>query len=56
MMNMNYHDLVLRGIDRAKMNAAVYQALKSSGAYALVDHSAKDGSGVKDIEIHRIDE
>lgn len=55
-MNMNYHDLVLRGIDRAKVNAAVYQALKSGGAYALVDHSAKDGSGVKDIELHRIDE
>jgi predicted methyltransferase len=55
-INMNYHDLVLRGIDRAKVNAAVYQALKSGGAYALVDHSAKDGSGVKDIELHRIDE
>jgi predicted methyltransferase len=55
-MNMNYHDLVLRGVDRAKVNAAVYQALKSGGAYALVDHSAKDGSGIKDIELHRIDE
>jgi predicted methyltransferase len=55
-MNMNYHDLVLRGIARAKVNAAVYQALKTGGAYALVDHSAKDGSGIKDIELHRIDE
>ncbi len=55
-MNMNYHDLVLRNVDRAKVNAAVYQALKAGGAYALVDHSAKDGSGVKDIELHRIDE
>lgn len=55
-MNMNYHDLVLRNVDRARVNAAVHQALKSGGAYALVDHSAKDGSGVKDIELHRIDE
>ena len=56
MMNMNYHDLVLRGIDRDKVNAAVYKALKSGGVYAIVDHSATDGSGVKDIELHRIDE
>ncbi len=55
-MNMNYHDLVLRGIDRDKVNASVYKALKSGGVYAIVDHSAKDGSGAKDIELHRIDE
>jgi len=56
LMNMNYHDLVLRNIDRAKVNAAVAQALKSGGAYAIIDHSAKDGSGVNDIQLHRIDE
>jgi len=56
LINMNYHDLVLRNIDRAKVNAAVARALKSGGTYAIVDHSAKDGSGVKDIELHRIDE
>ena len=55
-MNMNYHDLVLRKINRDKVNAMVYQALKPGGAYAIVDHSAKDGSGIKDIELHRIDE
>ena len=56
LINMNYHDLVLRNIDRAKVNAAVSQALKSGGAYAIIDHSAKDGSGVNDIQLHRIDE
>src|SRR5262245_46781791 len=56
LMNMNYHDLVLRKIDRAQVNTAVARALKSGGVYALIDHSAKDGSGVKDIELHRIDE
>jgi predicted methyltransferase len=55
-MNMNYHDLVLRGTDRDKVNAAVYKALKSGGEYAIVDHSAKDGSGIQDIQLHRIDE
>lgn len=55
-MNMNYHDLVIRNIDRAKVNAAVAKALKPGGVYALIDHSAKDGSGAKDVELHRIDE
>jgi predicted methyltransferase len=54
--NMNYHDLVIRNIDRAKVNGAVLQALKSGGVYAIIDHSAKDGSGVADIQLHRIDE
>lgn len=56
LINMNYHDLILRNIDRTKVNTAVSQALKSGGVYAIVDHSAKDGSGVKDLELHRIDE
>ncbi len=55
-IHLNYHDLVRRGIDRNKVNAAVYRALKSGGVYAIVDHSAKDGSGIQDIELHRIDE
>lgn len=55
-MNMNYHDLVIRNIDRAKVNGAVFQALKSGGIYGIVDHSAKEGSGVTDIQLHRIDE
>lgn len=55
-MNMNYHDLVIRNIDRAKVNAAALKALKSGGVYAIIDHSAKDGSGVTDIQLHRIDE
>lgn len=56
LINMNYHDLVLRNIDRAKVNAAVAQALKAGGMYAIIDHSAKDGSGINDLQLHRIDE
>jgi predicted methyltransferase len=55
-MNMNYHDMVLFKIDREKVNAAVFKALKPGGFYDIVDHSAKDGSGIKDVSLHRIDE
>lgn len=55
-INMNYHDLVLQGVDRDKVNAAVLKALKFGGVYGIVDHSAKPGSGIKDVTLHRIDE
>ncbi len=55
-MNMNYHDLVLQHVDRDKVNAVVYQTLKPGGVYGIVDHSAKAGSGAKDVKLHRIDE
>lgn len=54
--NMNYHDLVLLKADRDKINGAVFKALKSGGAYDIIDHSAKAGSGLNDLKLHRIDE
>lgn len=54
---INYHDFVWLKIDRAKMNAAVFAALKPGGIYGIVDHSAAKGSGLRDVEtLHRIDE
>jgi predicted methyltransferase len=54
---LNYHDYVWQKVDRAKLNAAVFAALKPGGFYAIVDHSAAAGSGLKDVEtLHRIDE
>jgi len=54
---INYHDFVWLKVDRAKMNAAVFAALKPGGIYAIVDHSAAKGSGLRDVEtLHRIDE
>jgi predicted methyltransferase len=54
---LNYHDFVWQKVDRAKMNAAVFAALKPGGVYGIVDHSAEKGSGVRDVEtLHRIDE
>ncbi|HEY0480644.1 MAG TPA: SAM-dependent methyltransferase [Kofleriaceae bacterium] len=54
---LNYHDYVWQKVDRAKMNKAVFAALKPGGVYGIVDHSAKQGTGLGDVEtLHRIDE
>lgn len=54
---LNYHDTVWMKADRAKMNKAVFDALKPGGVYGIVDHSAAAGSGLRDVEtLHRIDE
>jgi predicted methyltransferase len=54
---LNYHDYVWQKVDRAKLNKAVFDALKPGGIYAIVDHSGPAGSGVRDVETnHRIDE
>lgn len=54
-INLNYHDLVLRGVDRDKVNAAVFRALRPGGIYGIVDHSAKPGAGEAGLQLHRID-
>jgi predicted methyltransferase len=54
---LNYHDTVNMKADRAKMNKAVFDALKPGGVYGIVDSSAQDGSGTRDTDtLHRIDE
>jgi predicted methyltransferase len=57
LMVLFYHDAVWQKVDRVKMNAAVFRALRPGGAYVIVDHSARPGSGLADTEtLHRIDE
>jgi predicted methyltransferase len=54
---VNYHDAVWVGTDRAKMNRAVFDALKPGGVFVICDSSAKEGSGTADAQkLHRIDE
>jgi predicted methyltransferase len=54
---LTYHDTVWTGVDRAKMNRAVYDALKPGGSYVIIDSSAKDGDGLKDVKtLHRIEQ
>ncbi|HXW84150.1 MAG TPA: hypothetical protein VEJ86_07075 [Candidatus Binataceae bacterium] len=56
-MNMNYHDMVWLKLNRAAVNEAVFKALKPGGIYAIIDNSAKPGSGdVAAGTLHRIDE
>ncbi|MFL5343291.1 MAG: class I SAM-dependent methyltransferase [Hyalangium sp.] len=55
--NIIYHDSVWLNVDRAKMNAAIFRALKPGGVYVVLDSSAKPGTGVNDAStLHRIDE
>jgi predicted methyltransferase len=52
-----YHDTVWMKTDRVKMNQAVFEALKPGGVYAIVDHNARSGGGLNDVQtLHRIEE
>lgn len=53
----NYHDLGHMGIDRARMNAAVFAALKPGGFYVIADHAGRPGTGIAEVgTLHRIEE
>ena len=57
LINALYHDTVWLKVDRAKMNAQVFAALRSGGHYVVSDSSAKAGTRDADAErLHRIDE
>lgn len=52
-----YHDTVWMKADRDRMNRAVFAALRPGGIYAIVDHSARAGTGLADVQtFHRIEE
>src|SRR5262249_54130418 len=45
------------GVDRDRMNRAVFAALAPGGEYIVVDHSGRKGSGAKETEtLHRIEQ
>lgn len=53
----DFHDPFFAPADIAKINAAVFRALKPGGIYLIVDHAAEEGSGLRDTNtLHRIDE
>jgi predicted methyltransferase len=45
LINLVYHDTVWLGVDREKMNRAIFSALKRGGKYFVVDHGARPGTG-----------
>ena len=56
----NYHDLYFerfaRPGDSAAFNQAVFRTLKPGGAYVIIDHHARAGTGTADANtLHRID-
>ena len=54
---LSYHDTVWMKTDRARMNASIFAALERGGAYVLVDHSGRAGSGLSEVQtLHRIEE
>jgi predicted methyltransferase len=56
-MLFEYHDMPAAGIDRAKMNRRIFDALKPGGSFVVADHSAKAGAGASAGKtLHRIDE
>jgi predicted methyltransferase len=53
----NYHDLGHLGIDRARLNRAVFAALKPGGMYVVADHAGRPGTGISESgTLHRIEE
>jgi predicted methyltransferase len=54
---LNYHDITYLPVDRAKMNARLFAALKPGGHFVLIDHSGRSGTGISEGKtLHRIDE
>lgn len=55
--NFVYHDTAWLGVDRARMNRAVFAVLRPGGIYIVADHSAPQGAGVNEAKrLHRIEE
>ena len=45
------------GVDRARLNAAVFAALKPGGVYVVADHSGRAGTGISEsATLHRVEE
>jgi predicted methyltransferase len=53
----NYHDMGHLGVDRTRLNAAIFAALKPGGSYVIADHSGRAGTGISESgTLHRVEE
>ena len=56
-MNATYHDTLWLDVDRARMNRAIFEALRPGGVYAVIDSSARAGAGREEAYLlHRVDQ
>lgn len=54
---LNYHDITYLPVDRARMNARLFEALKPGGHFVVIDHSGRTGTGISEGKtLHRIEE
>jgi len=52
-----YHDTAFMNVDRAKMNRALFEALKPGAMLVIADHSSQAGAGTSVAKsLHRIEE
>jgi predicted methyltransferase len=53
----NYHDFGHMNVDRARVNRAVFAALKRGGTFVVGDHAGRPGTGISESNtLHRIEE
>jgi predicted methyltransferase len=53
----NYHDFGFMGVDRTRLNAAIFRGLKRGGVYVVADHAGRPGTGISESgTLHRIEE
>jgi predicted methyltransferase len=53
----NYHDFGHLGVDREKLNRAVFRGLKPGGIYVIADHAGRAGTGISESgTLHRVEE
>ena len=53
----HYHDFGPLGVDRTRLNQAIFKALKPGGIYVIADHSGRTGTGISESgTLHRVEE
>ncbi len=53
----NYHDLGHLGVDRTRMNQAVFRSIRAGGIYVIADHAGRPGTGISESgTLHRVEE
>jgi predicted methyltransferase len=53
---LNFHEMLLRGVDTTPFYAKVFKAMKPGAIYLLVDHKATHGTGTDQTgKLHRVD-